>query len=132
MRIRAQHYATGQPVEILWEDGRILALGPPSAAPADAEAGWVAPALFDLQINGCDGRSFSGEKLTFEDVRHVVAVCRAHGIASLCPTLVTNSFEALTHGLGTLHQTCEQDRAVAHAGAGRHLERPDIPPDDGP
>jgi N-acetylglucosamine-6-phosphate deacetylase len=132
MRIRARHYATGQPVAILWEDGRILSLGPPSSDPADVEAGWVAPALFDLQINGCDGRSFSSAKLTLEDVRHVVAVCREHGIASLCPTLVTNSFEALAHGLGTLHRACETDRAIARAAAGIHLEGPYISAEDGP
>ena len=132
MRIRARHYATGTPVEILWEEGRILSLGPPSPLPADAEAGWVAPALFDLQINGCDGRSFSGEKLTADDVHHVVAVCRTHGIASLCPTLVTNSFEALAHGLGTVQRACTTDREVARAVAGIHLEGPYISAEDGP
>jgi N-acetylglucosamine-6-phosphate deacetylase len=132
MRLRARHYATGQPVEILWEGGRIRAVGPPSPQPADAEAGWVAPAFFDLQINGCDGRSFSGERLTPEDVRHVLSVCRTHGIAALCPTLVTNSFAALAHGLGTLHRLCETDRAAARAVAGIHLEGPYISAEDGP
>jgi N-acetylglucosamine-6-phosphate deacetylase len=132
MRIRARHYATGQPVEILWEDGRIGALGPPSPQPADAEAGWVAPALFDLQINGCDGHSFSAEDLTPDAVRHVVTACRAHGIASFCPTLVTNSFAALAHGLRTLRRACETDPAVAHAVAGVHLEGPYISAEDGP
>ena len=38
------------------EQGRIQAVWrPPATVPADLEAGWVAPALFDLQINGCDG-----------------------------------------------------------------------------
>jgi N-acetylglucosamine-6-phosphate deacetylase len=132
MRIRAQHYATEQPIEILWEDGRIVSLGPPSAEPADDEGGWVAPALFDLQINGCDGHSFSSDRLTPADIRHVVAVCREHGIASLCPTLVTNSFAALAHGLSTLRRTCETDRAIARAVAGIHLEGPYVSAEDGP
>src|SRR5207248_2337185 len=38
MRIRAHHYATGQPVEILWEAGRILSLGPPTTDRAVAHA----------------------------------------------------------------------------------------------
>ncbi len=132
MRIRARHYATGQPLELVWENGRLRELGLPSTVPADAEAGWVAPALFDLQINGCDGHDFSGERLTAEAVHHVVAVCRAHGIAALCPTLVTNSFEALAHGVSTLRRACESDRTLARAVAGIHLEGPYISPEDGP
>src|SRR5438067_1086001 len=103
MRLRARHYATGELIEILWDNGTIQSLGAPSTAAADVEAGWVAPALFDLQINGCDGHSFNADTLTDDAVRHVIAVCRAHGIAQLCPTLVTNSFAALAHGLKTLH-----------------------------
>ncbi len=132
MRIRARHYATGHPVEILWEDGRILSIGPPSLQSADAEAAWLAPALFDLQINGCDGHSFSSDTLTTDDVRHVVVVCRSHGIANLCPTLVTNSFEALAHGLRTLLRACATDGEVARAVAGIHLEGPYISAEDGP
>ena len=69
MRIRARHYATGERVDIVCEHGRIAAIGPPATAPADVEAGWVAPTLFDLQINGCDGHSFNSEQLTVEMTR---------------------------------------------------------------
>jgi N-acetylglucosamine-6-phosphate deacetylase len=132
MRIRAHHYATQQPVEIRWENGVIEAVGPPSAQPVDLEAAWVAPALFDLQINGCDRVSFSSDTLTPEGVRHVVDVCRAHGIGSLCPTLVTNSFAALAHGMATLDRACASDPTIAHAVAGVHLEGPYISAEDGP
>ncbi len=132
MRIRARHYRTGQPVEVSWEAGRVRSLDAPSSQAVDAEAGWVAPALFDLQVNGCDGHSFNAENLTGEAVRHVVDVCRGHGVAGLCPTLVTNSFEALAHGMSTLRQACETDRTVARAVPGLHLEGPYISPEDGP
>jgi N-acetylglucosamine-6-phosphate deacetylase len=65
-------------------------------------------------------------------VRHVVEVCRRHGIAGLCPTLVTNSFAALFHGMTTLRQACESDSVVAAAVNGIHLEGPYISPADGP
>src|SRR5262249_32095791 len=93
---------------------------------------WVAPALFDLQINGCDGRSFNSPRLTADDVRHVVAVCHRHGIAALCPTLVTNSFEALAHGLSTLCSVCASDPTVRRAVPAIHLEGPYISAEDGP
>jgi N-acetylglucosamine-6-phosphate deacetylase len=132
MRILARHYATGELTEIVCEQGRIQSVGAPTGAAPDLQAGWVAPALFDLQINGCDGYSFNSEQLTFEKVRHVVEVCRRHGIGGFCPTLVTNSFAALAHGLRTLRQACESDPVVAAAVPGIHLEGPYISPEDGP
>jgi N-acetylglucosamine-6-phosphate deacetylase len=88
--------------------------------------------LFDLQINGCDGHSFNSERLTGDSVRHVVTVCRRHGLGGFCPTLVTNSFEALAHGLDTVRRACEADADVARSVPAVHLEGPYICPDDGP
>jgi N-acetylglucosamine-6-phosphate deacetylase len=132
MRIRARHYATSESLDVVCEHGVICALEPPSSAVPDLQAGWIAPALFDLQINGCDGRSFNSEHLTVADIRHIVAVCQRHGIGSLCPTLVTNSFAALAHGLTTLRHACEAEAALARALPAVHLEGPYISPEDGP
>ena len=55
MRIRARHYATGDWTDLEIENGRITSIGPAHSLAPDLQAGWVAPALFDLQINGCDG-----------------------------------------------------------------------------
>src|SRR5436309_12706337 len=118
MRLRARHYATGEVVDILCADGLIRDVRAPGPGRPDVEAGWVAPALFDLQVNGCDGRSFNSERLGIDDVRHVVCVCRRHGLAGLCPTLVTNGFDALRHGLSTVHRACEEDTEVAAAVPG--------------
>src|SRR5438477_638965 len=115
MRIRARHYATGERVDVVCAAGRITSVGLPTADPPDRQAGWVAPALFDLQINGCDGVDFSSHDLTSDGVRHVIAVCRRHGVGGLCPTLVTNSFAALAHGLAVLRRACEEDPLVAAA-----------------
>jgi N-acetylglucosamine-6-phosphate deacetylase len=132
MRLRARHYATGELLDIVTAAGRIGRVEAPSAAPPDLSAEWAAPALFDLQINGCDGHSFNSERLTPDSVRHVVTVCRRHGLGAICPTLVTNSFEALSHGLATLHRVCEDDSDVARSIPGIHLEGPYICAQDGP
>src|SRR3989440_6863139 len=115
MRLRARHYATAEVVDIVCDDGVIRKMGPPGSARPDVEAGWVAPALFDLQINGCDGHSFSSEDLTVDSIRHVVSACRRHGIGGLCPTLITNSFAALAHGFRTLRPAWEGDAAIDRA-----------------
>jgi N-acetylglucosamine-6-phosphate deacetylase len=132
LRLRARHYASGERLDIVCANGRITALTAAGDGPVDREAGWVAPALFDLQINGCDGISFNSPHLTDENIRHVVCICRRHGIGALCPTLVTNSREALLHGFSTLRRACETGADLARAIAGLHLEGPYISPEDGP
>jgi N-acetylglucosamine-6-phosphate deacetylase len=132
MRLRARHYATGEMVDITCAGGVIDSVRPPVPGPANLEAGWVAPGLFDLQVNGCDGHSFNSDKLDADTVRDVVGVCRRHGITGLCPTLVTNGFGSLRHGLDTLRRACASDRALAAAIPGIHLEGPYISPEDGP
>jgi N-acetylglucosamine-6-phosphate deacetylase len=99
---------------------------------ADLEASWVAPALFDLQVNGCDGRGFSSEQLTVQDVRHILGVCHRHGVGGLCPTLITNSRAALLHGFTILHRACVTDDVTDRALPAFHLEGPYISPEDGP
>jgi N-acetylglucosamine-6-phosphate deacetylase len=132
LRLRARHYATGERLDVLCERGHITRLEPAGDGRADIEAGWIAPALFDLQINGCDGISFNSPRLTEEDIRRVVGVCRRHGIGALCPTLITNSAEALTHGFRTLGRACEVDADLARAIPVLHLEGPYISREDGP
>src|SRR5262249_28732210 len=129
--LHARHYATGEAIAITCEHGRIASVAP-QAAPPDLELPWVAPALFDLQINGCDGHSFNSPRLDVEAVRHVVRVCHRHGISGLCPTLVTNSFDALAHGFRTLAAACDSDVALKRALPAFHLEGPYISPEDGP
>src|SRR5437867_7491142 len=131
MHLHARHYATGETIAITSAGGRIASVTPQSVPPGVALP-WVAPALFDLQINGCDGHSFNSPRLDGEAVGHVVQVCRRHGIAGLCPTLVTNSFDALAHGFHTLAAACDTDSALARALPAFHLEGPYISPEDGP
>ncbi len=132
LRLRARHYATGQRVDLVCEHGRIACLDGAGENEAVFEAGWVGPALFDLQINGCDGISFNSPNLREDDIRRVVAVCRRHGICALCPTLITNSHEALLHGFGVIHRACESDTDLAYALPALHLEGPYISAEDGP
>src|SRR6059058_330649 len=102
MRIRANHYATGRPVEITLDNDRIASVTDPTDNPADLTAGWVAPSFFDIQVNGCDGISFNSERLTAAEVRRVAGVCRTHGAGAFCPTLITAGADALAHGFATL------------------------------
>jgi N-acetylglucosamine-6-phosphate deacetylase len=132
MRLRARHYRAQAAIDVVCRDGVIESIAPAGTGPVDRSAGWVAPALFDLQINGCDGKAFASAELTVADVRHVVSVCRRHGIGGFCPTLITSSFETLRHGFTTLRSACESDRALDRSLPCFHLEGPYISPEDGP
>ena len=129
MHLHARHYRNGQTLDVTCEQGKIARVEP---APADADVPWFAPAFCDVQINGCDQISFNSDTLTREQIRHVVETCRRHGIAQLCPTLVTGSFEAFLHGLRTIHTACTEDAELARAIVGIHQEGPYISADDGP
>jgi N-acetylglucosamine-6-phosphate deacetylase len=133
MRIEARHYRTGQRLHLVCEQDRVKQSANPQAGiAADLTAEWIAPAFCDIQINGCDGFSFNSPELRPEQVRHVVTVCQRHGIAQLCPTLVTGPYDALAHGFRTLRQVRAADAELQQAIVGLHLEGPYIAAEDGP
>ena len=65
MILHARHYATGLPVALAVEEGRIQAIEHSDEGPSR----WVAPAFFDPQINGCLGISFNSPSLEQGQVR---------------------------------------------------------------
>jgi N-acetylglucosamine-6-phosphate deacetylase len=136
IRIHANHYATDQPVELIVENGLIRSVQALETVDRGAQgaerARYVAPAFFDLQINGCLGRDFSSDSLSADDIRSVVSTCRQHGIAGFFPTLITNSFAGLRQGFEALRTAIDGDRDLAHALPGFHLEGPYISSEDGP
>jgi len=132
IRIRARHYRSGDLKDFCCHNGYLSAVNPASNDAVDLEAPWIAPALFDLQVNGCHGHAFNSSTLTAREIQQVVTVCHAHGISALCPTLVTGPFDALNHGFVTLARACDSDPALNRALPCFHLEGPYISPDDGP
>lgn len=131
MRIDARHYATGEALSLTIDAGRITSVSRGDREP-DAPLSWLAPSLFDLQLNGALGVAFNSATLTADEVQLVAKKCREHGIGGLCPTLITASFDELTHGFTTLRQLCEADPNLAKRLPGFHLEGPYISAEDGP
>lgn len=134
--VRGRHYATGQWCDWRCAENKIVSCVPVPpdsvSAPEMLSADWVAPALFDIQINGALGISFNSPALTVEQVAQVVHLCRGHGIAQFFPTLVTASHDDFAHGFRTLNRAVSESKDLAHALPGFHLEGPFISPEDGP
>ena len=132
LHFQARRYDNGDVVSITIDGERIRSVEPVEHDPDPSKWPLVAPGLFDLQINGHGGIWFSRERLTADDV---LQIARAHfrfGITRLCPTLVTNSFEALAAGFTAIRAACEREPWLDKMVPGCHLEGPYISAEDGP
>jgi N-acetylglucosamine-6-phosphate deacetylase len=132
LTLHGRRYDTGEPIAVHITGDRIHAVTPATPRGSVEDWPWIAPGLFDLQINGHGGVWFSDERLTIEQARTTVLAYRRFGVTRLCPTLITNSHAALLHGFQTLRQACDADPLVHHMAPGFHLEGPYISPEDGP
>ena len=128
MILHARHYATGEPLAIAVEGGRIASVTASDQLPSV----WVAPALFDPQINGALGVGFTAPHLTADQVRTVADECRRHGVGAFAPTLITSGFETLRAGFAALARVLDADAELARRMPCFHLEGPYICGDDGP
>lgn len=131
--LEARRWDNGLAVRICVSSGRINSILPlDMPAPDLQHLPWVAPGLFDLQLNGYRGIWFSSESLTVDDVETVIVDYARHGITRCLPTLITNSFDAIAHGLHTLQKARQRSPLVREIVAGCHIEGPYISPENGP
>ena len=132
MIFRAKHYQTEQMVDVHCNNGKIVSVEQAGTFVPDYQAAYIAPAFFDLQINGAMGVAFSDINLDESGIRKVLSVCKRHGIEAICPTIITNAHTVLIHGFSMLRKACESDPVIARAMPCFHLEGPYISNEDGP
>lgn len=133
MQFLARRYDTHELAVVEIHGERILRVR--SAMPQQATTSpvpWVAPGLVDIQVNGYGGQEFSSLELTPERVATIVRQHFAFGVTQLCPTLTTQSFEMLSHGMRAIDAACQLWPDVERAIAGIHLEGPYFSTEDGP
>ena len=132
MKLVARDYTSSSWVELGFVGGRIdeirQASGPERVDPEDL---WVAPAFWDIQMNGHGGRSFSSPELTVEQAQEIIRHQGKLGTARLCPTLITAPVDHMLHGLRTIAAACDRDPDVAQRVIGIHVEGPFISEQDG-
>ena len=129
MNFHARHYRTLRPVKVSVENGIFRSID--DIVDGD-DLPFIAPGLFDLQINGINGTWFSDENLTVDQCLEALQAHYQYGITHLFPTLITNSFEALQNGFSVIRQACEQHSWANRMVLGCHLEGPYIAIEDGP
>ena len=120
--ISAWHYATRQPVCVRWRAGLITQIEPPTTPPPRDL--WLAPALFDLQINGYGGVDFQQDNLTLDDLLSATRKLRAAGCARFLLTLITDDWPLMISRLRGFRSLRSQSPELASAIAGWHIEGP--------
>ncbi|HIA19251.1 MAG TPA: N-acetylglucosamine-6-phosphate deacetylase, partial [Planctomycetaceae bacterium] len=139
MEVIARRYDTGRLAKIITNDVRIESVvDVNSAAVTDhssvmaADVSWVSPGFVDLQINGYGGQEFNDLELDSERLARLCLAMDADGVTQFLPTLTTQSFEMLSHGMRAISTACQQDPRVQQRVAGIHLEGPYLCDEDGP
>lgn len=89
---------------------------------------WLAPGFVDLQLNGFAGVDFSDPALEPEQAASVVPAVLETGTTTFCPTVITNTFDALARSFRVLEQARCASQAFARAVPCYHLEGPYLSP----
>lgn len=88
--------------------------------------------LFDLQVNGGLGVSFTADDLTTAEIRRVADHLAQNQVPQFAPTVITAGWETLLRSFRALARACEEDVRLSAAMPIFHLEGPWISPKDGP
>ena len=119
-QIRARRFDNGETVVIQRQEDSIRSLMP-SGVEGDG-SWWIAPPLFDLQVNGFAGVDFQDPELTQADLRRAIRGLTSHGCGKFFPTLVTNRWELILEKLGRIRRWRDTDPEFQLSIAGYHIE----------
>ena len=125
-------YSDNKPVSVSFKDGIITGIKRMKKLPKGSEELIIAPGLFDNQVNGFAGVSFTfgGGELTAEGVKKATGAIWKTGVTTYLPTLTTNSHDLLIKNFAVLGNIVD-DPGLLGSIPGFHLEGPYISPVDG-
>lgn len=133
MRFIARRFDNRDVVQLEIAEGRLADVKAVEGQnPGRAALPWVSPGWIDLQVNGYGGQEFSSQELSPEKVAAIVRQHWAFGVTALCPTLTTQSFQCLVHGMQAIDFACGNSAEIARSVPGIHLEGPYFDAEDGP
>lgn len=94
----------------------------------EPEAPFVSPGFVDIQVNGFAGIDFSDPGLDSSNAAGILPFLWRTGVATFCPTLITNSIEALRKNLQVLETARRLYPKLREAVPCYHLEGPFLSP----
>ena len=122
--LSARDYRTGGGLRLRWEAGRIteaMAIPLPANEPG---ALWVAPALFDLQINGYGGVDFQNDTCDEAALLAATQALRRDGCPRYLLTLITHPWPQLLARLARFKALRDGHPDLRRAIVGWHIEGP--------
>ncbi len=130
-RVEGIDYSKGIPVSVDIADGHINVISSEVSEKRN-NLPFIAPGLFDIQVNGINGVDFNTFPVFHDDIHSAVRSLYSYGITSFFPTLVSAPANDLRESLRQISSFCESHPEEGRAIAGIHLEGPFISGDDGP
>ncbi|HEY3861362.1 MAG TPA: N-acetylglucosamine-6-phosphate deacetylase [Verrucomicrobiae bacterium] len=118
-----RHWDSGKPVRLAWKNGLIEHVRPARSAPKNI---WLAPPLFDLQVNGFAGVDFQRDDLSARDLERAVLALRQAGCGRFLFTLITDEWPRMTERLRRAAALRAASDDLRSAIAGWHIEGPFI------
>ena len=116
-----RHYRDGSLRRAVWDADGLKALDP---APADTATDlWIAPGLFDVQVNGYGGVDFQND-LTAEDLLRAAAALLRDGCPRTLLTLITCPWDHMLRKVGRLRELRDAHPVLRRAFPGWHIEGP--------
>jgi N-acetylglucosamine-6-phosphate deacetylase len=132
-KVCGRHFTTGELIRLRWENGTISEIERLEAGRPATEGGlattvdtnvWIAPGLFDAQVNGYGGIDFQQDDLKVGDLVSAARQLRNAGCTRFLLTLITDEWKKLTGRLRHLRELREQSAELQAAIAGWHIEGP--------
>jgi len=131
MKIKGIDYRNGDPLELEIANGIIVKVIPASSE-NEKILPFIAPGLFDLQINGYYGVDFNSSSVLISEISQLTQLLLSQGVTTYLPTIITNTNEAIIQSLKIIVSACKTYTDVDQSIAGIHLEGPFISREDGP
>jgi N-acetylglucosamine-6-phosphate deacetylase len=120
--IIAWHYFLRRPMRLRWRKGIITELKPSEKSVSNDT--WLAPGLFDPQVNGYGGVDFQQDGLTADELLSAAGQLRRDGCTRFLLTLITDEWSRLTARLRHLRAVRSESAELQSAIAGWHIEGP--------
>ncbi len=129
-KIEALLYSNEKPVSIEIDNGYITGINSLDNFSEESNGFYVAPGLFDNQLNGYLGVDFTETTLTTEKMLMVVRGLRKTGTTTFLPTIITAPNDVLLKAFANLAEASKHQE-ISMSIPGFHLEGPYISPEYG-